>query len=307
MLMLTIHAAGPVSDSAMETLRDCDHAINLVLHRGVSSKPDGDQLTCLVPREVVARLLCDLEDAGVDEHNATLILDDPTTVLGDLAVRAERDAHGAPSDALVWPALRASTSMASELSTAYLALMALATILASIGLLTSSSVLIVGAMILGPEFGALAHLCVSTLGRDLRGVGASLTQLMLGFASAVLATGAFVFTADALSMIDTSALSPEFERAIVSTSWIGFITACVAGVAGVLTMTSAKGEALIGVLVSVTTIPAAADMSLGLATADGSRFLTAGETLLVNLGGIVLAGATTLVVYRTLQPARGST
>jgi len=304
MLTLTLHVSESSGDAAEAVLLACDHTLNVTRFRGIVSKPAGDLVTCMVPREAVARLLVDLAHAGVDERSATIMLDDPSTVLGADADQAARAAVGSPSDAFVWPALRASTSVASEFSITYLALMVLATMLAAIGLLTGSSVLIVGAMILGPEFGALAHLCVASLDRNLRGVGASITQLLLGFAIAVLATGAFVAVGDVVGMFDATGVSAEFERAIVSPTWIGFITACVAGVAGILTLTSAKGEALIGVLVSVTTIPAAADMSLGLASTDAHRFVNGGATLLLNLGGIVVAGAATLVVSLRSRPAR---
>ena len=93
-------------------------------------------------------------------------------------------------------------------------------------------------------------------------------------------------------------LSGDFEHAIVSPTWIGLVIACIAGIAGVLTLTSAKGDALIGVLVSVTTIPAAADMAIGIASIDPARIGNGAATLLLNLGGMILAGATTLAIYR---------
>jgi hypothetical protein len=80
--------------------------------------------------------------------------------------------------------------------------------------------------------------------------------------------------------------------------------AFVAGAAGVLSLTSAKSGALVGVLVSVTTIPAASNV--GVAAAYGAWGDAAGAALqlTVNLAGIVVAGVLTLFVQRRYYIAR---
>ncbi len=299
MLNLTLYVPTDLGDPVAEIVEHHPYALNVVRLRGACSNPSGDVISCMVPRESVATLLDELGGVGFDESVGTISLDEKVTVLGEATASAARKAAGAPADALVWPALRASTSVASEFSFTYLAFMVLATMLAAIGLLTSSSVLIVGAMILGPEFGALAHLCVSALGRDARGAGAATMQLVVGFVGAIAVTTAATWVADKAGLVTVSnTVAASFEETIVSPTWIGLVIACIAGIAGVLTLTSAKGEALIGVLVSVTTIPAAAEVAIGLASSDVSRVENGTATLLLNLSGMIVAGAATLLVYR---------
>jgi len=72
----------------------------------------------------------------------------------------------------------------------------------------------------------------------------------------------------------------------------------------VLSLTSAKSGALIGVLISVTTIPAAANIGLAAAYGDGSEWRGAMAQLSVNLAMIVLAGVGTLYVQRLLYRRR---
>ena len=62
-----------------------------------------------------------------------------------------------------------------------------------------------------------------------------------------------------------------------------FIVAFVAGIAGVLSLTSAKSGALIGVLVSVTTIPAAANIGVAAAFGEWAEWRGAMLQLAVNL------------------------
>ena len=64
-----------------------------------------------------------------------------------------------------------------------------------------------------------------------------------------------------------------------------FIVACFAGAAGMLSLTSAKSGALVGVLISVTTIPAAANIGVAAALGDWSEWRGAMAQLAVNLTG----------------------
>ena len=74
--------------------------------------------------------------------------------------------------------------------------------------------------------------------------------------------------------------------------------------AGVLSLTSAKSGALIGVLISVTTIPAAANIGVAAALGDWSTWLGAMEQLCLNLSAILLAGIGTLFIQRRMYIRR---
>jgi uncharacterized membrane protein len=63
-------------------------------------------------------------------------------------------------------------------------------------------------------------------------------------------------------------------------------------------LTAAKSGALIGVLISVTTIPAAANVGVATAYADWSELGGALAQLALNLACIVVAGTTTLALQR---------
>ena len=83
--------------------------------------------------------------------------------------------------------------------------------------------------------------------------------------------------------------------------------AFVAGVVGMLSLTNAKSGALIGVLISVTTIPAASNIGVAAAYGDWGEAGGAAGQLAINLSSIVLAGVLTLLVQRrALRRARGA-
>lgn len=98
---------------------------------------------------------------------------------------------------------------------------------------------------------------------------------------------------------------------------MSFVVTFLAGIAGMLALTSAKSGAVVGVLVSVTTIPAAGNAAVALAFAaqersgeDRATLLdqasTSAEQLLLNLLGIVLAGIVTLWLQQRLWRLVGS-
>ncbi len=71
-----------------------------------------------------------------------------------------------------------------------------------------------------------------------------------------------------------------------------------------LSLTSAKSGALIGVLISVTTIPAIANIGVATAYADWSEVGGAAAQLGVNLVALVLGGVARLTVQRRVYEVR---
>jgi uncharacterized hydrophobic protein (TIGR00271 family) len=87
----------------------------------------------------------------------------------------------------------------------------------------------------------------------------------------------------------------EFHWKPHALSWIvGFL----AGIAAMLALTSAKSSALVGVLISVTTIPAAANAAVALAYWVPSEAVGSAIQLLINLSAIVVAGTLTLLILK---------
>ena len=141
-----------------ELLVDHEHVTNVVLLEGASLDPAGDLFECDVARETASQLLRTLEALGVGEQGG-IVLTTPTGTPFAAARRLERLAPGDPQDAVVWDNVIADAYAASRPTVTYHVFLVLATILASVAVITDSSVLVVGAMVVGPEFGTVAALC----------------------------------------------------------------------------------------------------------------------------------------------------
>jgi uncharacterized hydrophobic protein (TIGR00271 family) len=275
---------------------------HLVVIADAARNPPGSVVTCDVARESADALLEELCALGIEEDGA-ISMDEIGLTLSRRAEQAEREAPGEPADAVLWQQLTDATHEESTLSFTYLAFLTIATMIAACGVVLDNAVLIVGAMALGPEFGPLAGVCTAVVQRLPRMVLRSLTALLVGFAVAMLLTTGFSLLMDALGLFTASRL--EGSRPNTDFIWqpdpFSFVVAVLAGVAGTLSLTSSKSGALVGVAISVTTVPAAANAAVALSYGDVFQTWGSVEQLLTNLGGIMLSGTLTLLAQKLFR------
>jgi uncharacterized hydrophobic protein (TIGR00271 family) len=293
------------SQKVLGLLEATPSACNLVYLPGTARQPSGDVILCDVAREDASVLIEDLKELGV-ARDGSIALEQIDSQISEVGKRAEKAARGAPSDAVVWEEVEARTSESSELGGNFLIFMALACLLGSVGIFTGSPILIVGAMVVGPEFGPLAGLCVAIVERRRGPALRSLTALTVGFPVGITAAFLFALICVATGLVDSDFKSVDnpLTQFIAEPDTFSVIVAVFAGTAGVLSLTSAKSGALIGVLISVTTIPAAANIGVAAALGNGDDWVGAMTQLSLNLIGIVAAGVCTLYIQRRLFERR---
>lgn len=293
------------SEKVLALLETTRSACNVVYLPGVARQPDGDVVLCDVAREDASVLIDDLKELGV-ARDGSIALEQIDSQISHAAKLAERAARGAPADAVVWEEVESRTSESSELGGNFLVFMTLACLIASVGIFTGSPILIVGAMVVGPEFGPLAGLCVAAVERRRGPALRSLSALAVGFPVGITAAFLFTLACVAAGLVDADFKSADnpLTRFIAEPDDFSVMVAIFAGAAGVLSLTSAKSGALVGVLISVTTIPAAANIGVAAALGNWSDWRGAMAQLSLNLVGIVFAGITTLYIERRLYERR---
>ncbi|WP_370616960.1 DUF389 domain-containing protein [Mumia sp. Pv 4-285] len=298
-LRLVIPAS--LTDDVERLLLADDAVSSVVVLRGVALKPTGDLVHADVAREAANGVVDGL--LALDVHRlGTLHIDPVQTWLSQAAFDAERKSPGSSADSIVWAGVAQQAYEDTEPNWTFMSFMVLATVLAAIAITTDSLVLVIGAMILGPEFGAVIALGVALVRKRYHLLRRAIRALALGFGVAIAATTALALVARALGWITPAMLSaPRPYTGFVSSpdQW-SFIVAVIAAAAGVLSVTSSRLGGLSGVFISVTTIPAAGDIALGLAF--GRWHDVGGSTLqlLANITGMALAGWLTLTLQQTL-------
>jgi uncharacterized hydrophobic protein (TIGR00271 family) len=304
MVHLRIVVPGDRAEKVHALLCRTRSAIDVIRVPGASTRPDGDLIMCDVAREDASVIISDLRGLGVHKDGSISL--SATDTISDFADAAVKYAPGSPADAVIWEELDERTSESVELSAVFLLYMVLASIIASIGIFLDSPILVVGAMVVGPEFGPVAGLCVAFVQQRGELARRSATALAVGFPLAICVTVLATWLFDGAGLVpdDFDVANHALARSISSPDAFAFIVAACAGTAGMLSLSTAKSGALIGVLISVTTIPAAANIGVAIAYGDlGTATGSAGQ-LAVNLGAILLAGTLTLYVQRLLYLRR---
>ncbi|MFI6000737.1 DUF389 domain-containing protein [Streptomyces sp. NPDC051366] len=301
MLHLRLITPADRTEAVVSAIESTVGTTHLVVLPGVAREPRGDVVLCDVAREAGDELLNELRELGI-EQDGSIAVETIDLSLSRRADAAEEEAPGEAADAVLWEQLTEATHEESTLTITYVAFMILATMIAACGVVLDNAILIVGAMAVGPEFGPLAGVCTAVVQRAPRLVLRSLGALLIGFAAAIVATTVFSLGMDAIGQFQEGML----ERPRPNTGFIwqpdpfSFVVSLLAGVAGVLSLTSAKSGALVGVAISVTTVPAGANAAVALSYGELSQMWGSAEQLLLNLGGIMLAGVLTLYGQKAL-------
>ncbi|MGH2945201.1 MAG: DUF389 domain-containing protein [Solirubrobacteraceae bacterium] len=305
MVHLRIVSPAARTDAALEALESTASVWNIVVLRDAATRPEGDLILCDVAREDASVVVEDLKDLGLHK-TGSIALELIDTELSAFADAAVRHAPGAPADAVVWEEVEERTDENVELSGVFLIFLVLAALIAAVGILLDSPILIVGAMVVGPEFGPLAGFCVALVQRRPQLAVRSAIALAVGFPLAIAATYAatLVFKGTGIAPETFSQADHQLSNIIASPNFFTAFVAVCAGAAGMLSLSTAKSGALIGVLISVTTIPAAANIGVAAAYADWPAWRGSIGQLAINLSCIILAGSAVLAVQKALYHRR---
>lgn len=305
MLHLRLVVPADLVDEVLHLLQEAAEVTNVWRLPGAAVKPAGDLISCDVAKEEATSLLRRLHALGLEDRGS-IAVEMVDASLSDAARAAELAAPGSPADAVVWEEVEGRVAESADLSISFLLLITIATMIAAIGIVTDSIVLIIGAMVVGPEFGPLAGICVALAQGRYALAARSLRALMVGFPGAILAAAALsaVLIAAGIAPQDLRPTDHELTLFIARPNWYSVIVAVLAGTAGMLAVVSAKAGPLIGVLISVTTIPAAANVGVAMAYRIWSDALRAGVHLGINVGAILLSGLVVLWVAARARERR---
>ena len=272
---------------------------------GAAVAPRGDVVEADVAREAADELIESLR-AHCTAHGGTITVVETDAAIGEPVDRAERAAPGEGVDAVIWEQLEQRTDDDAALSGTFLVFLMAATLISSVGLLTDSEVLVVGGMVLGPEFGPLASIAVAVVGRRPRRALRSAGALLVGFPLAIAVTAAAVALLAATFGIPDGYLQGlrPLTSFVSHPDEFSVVVALIAGVAGMVSLTSAKAGALVGVFISVTTIPAAANIGTALVAGRPAEAGGAALQLAVNVLCLLVSAVLTLLVQRALLRRR---
>ncbi|WP_330327745.1 DUF389 domain-containing protein [Streptomyces pseudovenezuelae] len=276
---------------AIGLLTDDRYVFNLVVLAELAHNPDGDAIECDILAGAANAVLRGLRELELDRRGS-IVIEPVEMAFSGTAAEAEERQLGALAHAPVWEEVEARIRAEGTYLPSFYVYLVIAGVIGAVGIITNSQILIVAAMVVGPEYGAITSVA---LGID-RGHRARIRQglfaLTAGFLLAVLVTFLFSW---AIRGIDLQPRAFELGIRPVSTlidapDAFSVVVAVLAGIVGIMSLTQARTSALLGVFISVTTIPAAADIGVSCAFSSWSEARGSLIQLLLNIVLLILVG-----------------
>jgi uncharacterized hydrophobic protein (TIGR00271 family) len=293
------------TNSLAEELAADGGVSNLLVHPGTAYRPGGDAVHFDVRPSSANSVLRHLKTIR-DDLSGTVAVEYVDVTLGEQPAGASK--HFVVQDDIppVWEVVEARIRSDAVYAPSFYVLLAIAGLIGAVGILTNSQILIVGAMVVGPEYNAIMGVALGIDKRSRRPILRGLLALLVGFSAAMVVTLLFGLA------IRWSGHTPRLYSAgvrpvsslIDNPNLFSVVVAVLAGIVGVVSLTEARASALIGVFISVTTIPAAADAALAIAYGSWSEARGAAFQLLLNVTVLIVMGALALRVQRIIWAAR---
>jgi uncharacterized hydrophobic protein (TIGR00271 family) len=299
--VIHVRAVSPsdVTPRLIQALLANPGVIDVVILEGAARGPDGDAVQFDVIAAEANSVLRELRRLEVDRRGSIMI-DTVETPISHAGARAEGREPVGKNFSPIWEQVDSRMRALGTYAPSWFALLTIAGVLAAVGILTNSQILIVGAMIVGPEYYAILSVAFGINNRDRSRTRGGLRALVIGFLLAIVASFLFSLVVHAFGLQPTA-----FDRGIRpvsdlinSPNFFSVVIAVLAGVVGVVSLAEARTGALIGVFVSVTTIPAAADIGVSTAFTSWSELRGSVLQLLLNIVVLIVVGSIVLHFQR---------
>jgi uncharacterized hydrophobic protein (TIGR00271 family) len=250
------------------------------------------QITCDLDGEVADVVLELLRECGLAGDDVVLWR---TTSIQPIGWRRRRTGSG--RDSAIWAEVTGRAAEHARTALFYVLFMAAAGVVAGVGVLDGSAILVVGAMALSPDLLPISAAAVGIVERRWALAARAALTLVIGLGIAALTAAATTLLLRGFGRIDRgldlaeTALGPSLTEVGPGT----VLVALAAGMAGMLAYETAVGAA-VGVAISVTTIPAAAYAGCAIGLGTGTSASGALGVLATNVLCIVAGSTSTLVV-----------
>jgi uncharacterized hydrophobic protein (TIGR00271 family) len=279
--------------------------VDLVILRGAARQPDGDAVQFDLQTRSANQVLNQLRDLGLNARGpVTIDMIDAEIEGPERRTRLRGSWHG--ETAPVWDVVGAWIRRDSAYAPSFFILLVIAGLIGAVGILINSQILIVAAMVVGPEYNAIISVAFGIERRDWHPVRGGLMALTVGFAAAIVMALVFAIGIRLFGQVPApflAGLRPVADL-INSPDLFSVVIAVLAGIVGVVSLTESKANAMIGVFISVTTIPAAS--AIGVSAAFGLWRDAEGSAvqLLLNAGLLIGIGALAMRAQRRLWRGR---
>jgi uncharacterized hydrophobic protein (TIGR00341 family) len=262
------------SEDAKPILRDLG-----ITEYSIIRSTTGDLIVIEHPLDKIDKLLQQIQKEFNfrDSDDRTIIIQSADAVLPRKHLKEELfESHSSKEEVLDF------AEDNSHVTQKFMVMMALASIVATFGMLADNVAVVVGAMIIAPAFGPLAGASIGiSMGRkDIfkKGLKAELIGVSIAIA-----------TAAALALLVPGIEVNSLLRLRMYPGIPDLLVALAVGAAGAYTLTKAKGSYIVGVMVAAALVPTMAAVGIGFVLTNPLLVFGSLLLLLINIVSIILA------------------
>ncbi|QKZ21760.1 DUF389 domain-containing protein [Streptomyces chartreusis] len=299
MIHLRLVSPADLTPQVFELLTGDRFVFNLVVLPVRAHRPTGDTIVCDVLAGGANTVLRGLRELGLDRRGS-MVIEPVEIAFSGIAAETERQQLGPLAYAPVWEEVEARIRAEGTYVPSFYVYLVIAGLLAASGIFTNSQILIVAAMVVGPEYGAITSVALGIDHHSGTRIRQGLLALTTGFLLAIAVTLVFSWVIRARDLQPTAfelGIRPV-SSLIDAPNFFSVVVAVLAGVVGIMSLTQARTSALLGVFISVTTIPAAAGIGVSLAFSDWDQARGSLAQLLLNIVLLIVVGVLTLRFQR---------
>jgi hypothetical protein len=154
MLHVRVVSPATLTESLTDRLNAAPGVQNVVVRAGAAHRPAGDAVQFDVRDAAANPVLQTLRDFGLGRDGAICVERVDAALTGQASLARD---HGAlrQETAPVWEMVEAVIRQGEAYAPSFYVLLAIAGLIGAVGILTNSQILIVGAMVVGPEYSAI--------------------------------------------------------------------------------------------------------------------------------------------------------
>ncbi len=259
-----------------------------------------------LPKPAVEPILDELAEQGIPEDAYTVVVEAETVVSRHFdALQAEYEASSVESERISRQELQSEARSLTPSRDVFVTMTVISAIVATAGLLLDSAAVVVGSMVIAPLIGPALGASVGSVLNDEELFHSSLRYQLAGVLVAILAAAAFAVVVRVTNVVppglDLTNVPEISER--LAPDLLSLAVALGAGVAGVVSISTGIGVALVGVMIAAALIPPAAAAGIAIAWGEPTAAIGATVLVIVNVISVNLAGLLTLW-YAGYRPER---
>ncbi len=234
-----------------------------------------------LPTNAVQQVLANLREAGVEKDAFTIVMKPETVISKNFDILKKKFRK----DEIAREELKARAEEMSPSFSTFLIMTSASAIIATIGLITDSAAVIIGAMVIAPLMGPAMATSVGTVINDTSLFYRGLRLQSIGIAVAIVSAAAFGFLLKGSSLIPPGldiTTVPEIKSRLAP-DFLSLFIALGSGIAAVISLARGVSSVLVGAMIAVALVPPAATVGLGIAWFMPLVMLGAGVMLFVNV------------------------